>query len=260
MESNVAQFVLSSYAGSRMLAKPRYHQRGMALIVVLWLLVALSLVATRVVATQRAVSRQTYAELQRSKALLAAEGGIAFAVHQLLSAPERFAANGHQHSTVIGDVKLAMVVRSERGKLDLNTGNLDYFSRFFRTMGASADEANKLSRQMREGRERGVPLQHLEDVLARTSMDALFYQRILPYITIWGRGSVPDAAYADTVLVQALDLPEPHTPGGNPGSVVGVEIVATLANGFSAGLLATVLIIPVESEAGVFRVLRWQEN
>ncbi|MFJ4257772.1 hypothetical protein ACIP01_12625 [Pseudomonas monteilii] len=116
----------------------------MALILVLWLLVVLSLVVTGVVATQRVQNRQSHTELQRSKALLAAEGGLSLAVHELLKAPERLLANGQAYPATWDGVKLALSVRREHGKLDLNFGNLDYFARFFNAMGASDAEGDSL--------------------------------------------------------------------------------------------------------------------
>lgn len=236
------------------------RQRGMALILVLWLLVVLSLVVTGVVATQRVQSRQSHIELQRSKALLAAEGGLSLAVHELLKGPERLLANGQVYPATLDGVKLALSVRSEHGKLDLNFGNLDYFARFFNAMGASHTECDSLVSQMRMRRDQGEPLQHFEDLLVVTSMDTALYQRILPYVTLWGGDGVPAAAFADPVLSNAIGLPKTQQQPGNPGSVVSIDVHATLADGFSASLMATVLITPEDTEAGVFKVLHWQER
>jgi general secretion pathway protein K len=236
------------------------RQRGMALILVLWLLAVLSLVVTGVVATQRVESRQSHAELQRSKAVVAAEGGLSLAIHELLRAPESFLANGQTYSATVDGVMLALSIRSEHGKLDLNFGNLDYFAHFFRAMGASPAEADALVSRMRTRRDLGEPLQHLEDLLVVTSMDIALYQRILPYVTLWGGDGVPVADFADPVLRKAIGLPKAQQKNGNPGSVVSIDVQATLADGFSAGLLATVQITEEGGEAGVFKVLRWQER
>jgi general secretion pathway protein K len=238
----------------------RVRQRGMALILVLWLLAVLSLVVTGVVATQRVQSRQSQSELQRSKALIAAEGGLSLAVHELLQAPERFIANGQTYSATLDGVTLALSARSEHGKLDLNFANLDHFARFFSAMGASPVEADTWVRQMRVRRDQGEPLQHLEDLLVITSMNPTLYQRILPYVTLWGGDGVPAAVFADPVLTKAIGLPRAYQQPGNPGSVVSIDVQATLADGFSARLLATVLITTDDNDAGVFKVLHWQEQ
>lgn len=232
----------------------------MALILVLWLLAVLSLIVTSLVATQRVESRQNYVELQRSKAVLAAEGGLSLAVHGLLQAPEPFLANGKMYSTTLDGATLALSVRSEHGKLDLNFGNLDYFALLFRAMGATPADADGLVSQMRARRDRSEPLQHFEDLLATTSINSALYQRILPYVTLWGGDTVPAAAFADPVLSKAIGLPKKQQEHGNPGSVVSIDVQATLADGFSAGLLATVLVTQGDTEAGIFQVLHWQER
>lgn len=236
------------------------RERGMALILVLWLLAVLSLVVTGAVATHRTESRQSHAELQRSKALMAAEGGLSLAIQELLRAPERFIANGQIHPATLDGVALALSVRSEHGKLDLNFGNLDYFPSFFRAMGASLTEANTLVSQMHARRDQGKTLQHLEDLLVVTSMDSTLYQRISPYVTLWGGDGVPAAAFADPVLSEAISLSKSQQQNDNPGSIVSIDVQATLADGFSAGLIATVLITQGYSETSVFKVLRWQER
>ncbi|MFJ4257472.1 general secretion pathway protein GspK [Pseudomonas monteilii] len=236
------------------------RQRGMALILVLWLLAVLSLVVAGGVATQHAGSRLNHAELQRSKAVLAAEAGLSMAVHELLKAHEYFDTNGQPYPATLDGVRLALSVRSEHGKLDLNFGNLDYFALFFRAMGVSTAESDTLVTQMRARRDQGDPLQHFEDLLVVTSMDTALYQRILPYVTLWGGDAVPTAAFADPVLSKAIGLPSALHQPGNPGSVVSIDVQATLADGSSVGLLATVLITPEDSEAGVFKVLHWQER
>ncbi|MCM8915458.1 general secretion pathway protein GspK [Pseudomonas inefficax] len=236
------------------------RQHGMALILVIWLLTVLSLVVTGVVATQRVESRQSHAELQRSKAVIAAEGGLSLAVHNLLQDAEHFIANGQPYSTTLDGVSLVLSVRSEHGKLDLNFGSLDYFVRFFRAMGASTTDAEAWVNQMRARRGQGEPLQHFEDLLVATSMDTALYQRILPYVTLWGGDGVPVAAFADQLLSKSIGLPKVQQRDGNPGSVLSIDVQATLADGFSAGLLATVLITQEDTEAGVFKVLHWQER
>lgn len=236
------------------------RQRGIALILVLWLMAVLSLMVTGVASTRRVESRQTHTELQHSKAVIAAEGGLSMAIHELLKDPEYFSANGQSYPETLDDVKLVLSVRSEHGKLDLNFGNLEYFARLFQSMGASPTESNRLVSQMRTRRDQGNPLQHFEDLLVATSMETALYQRILPYVTLWGGDAVPSAAFTDSFLSKAIGLPNVRQQLANPGSIVSIDVQATLADGSSAGLLATVLITPEDSEAGVFKVLHWQER
>lgn len=236
------------------------RQSGMALILTLWLLVVLSLMVMGVVAMQRVESRLSHTELQRSKAMLAAEGGLSLAVQTLLQESRRFIANGQPYRANLDGVLLELSVRSEHGKLDLNFGNLDYIAQLFRAMGASLAEADTLVRQLRIRRDKGEPLQHFEDLLLATSMDTALYQRILPYVTLWGGDAVPVAAFADPLLIKAIGLPKAQQQNGYPGSVVSINVQATLTDGFRAELLTTLLITQEDAEAGAFKVLYWQER
>lgn len=237
-----------------------FRQSGMALVVVLWLLAALSLIATRVFEIQRNDSRESYTEMRRSKALLAAEGGISIAVHRWLSPTDRVGTNENAYPLVLNDVKLTISVRSEHGKLDLNFASLDYFARLFLAMGANRYEADRLVSQMRERREQGQALQQFEDLLEATAIDTDLYQRILPYVTLWGRDRVPLAAYADRALIQSINLPEAQLQSSGGDSVIGIDVQATLTDGFTGGLRATVLLMPAGSSTDVFRILHWQER
>ena len=248
---------MTSYVKAAVVSR---RQSGIALVLVLWLLAILSLMVTGVASTRRVESRQSHAELERSKVIIAAEGGLSLAVHELLKEPGRFNPNGQLYPITLDGVTLSLSVRSEHGKLDLNFGNLDYFTRLFRAMGASPIEADLLVSKMRARRDKGDPLQNPEDLLVVTTMDTAFYQRILPYVTLWGGDAVPTAAFADPVLSKVIGLPSALQQPGNPGSVVSIDVQATLADGSSVGLLATVLITPEDSEAGVFKVLHWQER
>jgi len=236
------------------------RQRGMALVLVLWLMTALSLVVTGVVATQRVESRQSHLELQRSKALIAAEGGLSLAVDKLLHDAENFIANGQPYPATLDGVSLVLSVRSEHGKLDLNFGNLDYFARFFRAMRVSPTDADALVNQMRARRHQGEPLQHFEDLFVATSMDSELYQRILPYVTLWGGDGVPSSAFVDPLLSRAIGLPTAQQQNGNPGSVLSIDVQATLADGFKASLLAIVSITREDPAGGVFKVLHRRER
>jgi general secretion pathway protein K len=229
-------------------------------VLVLWLLAVLGLALAGLVMTLRHEGRASLAELQRSKALIAAEGGLALLVHELIKDPRRFPADGTAVALAFEEVTLNVRVRSEHGKLDLNFAHLDHVANLLQAMGASPAQAATLVAQLQARRNQGEPLRQLEELLSSTRIDTTLYQRILPYVTLWGGDGVPMATYADPVLRQALKLPEGRVYASNPGSVLGLEVAARLPDGSQAGLLATVLLTPEDSEAGLYRILRWEER
>ncbi|MDH0648604.1 general secretion pathway protein GspK [Pseudomonas sp. GD03858] len=236
------------------------HQQGLALILVLWLLAVLGLAMAGVVSTVRQENRQSHELLQRSKALSAAQGGVALAIHGVLKDPLAASFDGRVVQATLDGVGLSLSVRSEHGKLDLNFARLEHVERLFRQMGASPASARSWIEQMQKQRDAGKPLRHLPDLLSTTTVDPELYRRMLPYVTLWGGDGVPQAAYADPALIEALRLPSTQVLANNPGSVLSIEVVAVTPDGVTATLRTTVQLTPEDSEASVFRTLWWQES
>lgn len=238
----------------------RDRQQGAALILVLWALAVLSLLAANVVVSVRLENRQSHNELERSKAQLAAQGGLALAVQMLLGEPGRLAADGQRHVVELDGVRLTLSVRSEHGKLDLNFCQPELFARLLTYLGSDPQRATLLARQLQQHRAQGKPLRHLEELLQVTTLSTDQYQRILPFITLWGGDGVPVAAYAAPTLRKALDLKASSPVVSNPGSMLSIDSQAELGNGTTAGLLATVVLNPGDGDGTLYRVLRWQER
>ncbi|NHN68207.1 general secretion pathway protein GspK [Pseudomonas fluorescens] len=230
------------------------------MILVLWAVAVLGLLMAGVLSNVRIENRQSYNELQRSRALIAAESGIALTVKNLLNDPGAFIANGEEHQYDLDGTRLTFTARSEHGKLDLNFCQLEHFERLLRFMGASQHEAAVFSNQLSRRRVEGKPLGHLEELLNATSMSADLYQQILPFVTLWSGRGVPDAAFAAEPLLQALQDQIPHGNMSNAGSVFSIESSAELSDGFQAGLMVTITLNRGADGSLVYSVYRWQER
>lgn len=244
--------------GARKMTSCRQH--GAALILVLWAVALLGLLMVGVLSSVRVENHQSHNELQRSKALIAAESGIALVVKNLLSDPAAFIADGREHRYDLDGIRLTFSARSEHGKLDLNFCQMDHFSSLLRFMGATQHEAASFSDLLSQRRIEGKPLGHLEELLDVTSMNVELYQRILPLVTLWSGRGVPDAAYAAEPLLQALQ--KKISPGvvSNSGSIISIESSAELSNGFKAGLVATIALNRSADGSALYSVYRWQER
>ncbi|SDV08946.1 general secretion pathway protein K [Pseudomonas brenneri] len=236
------------------------RQRGAALILVLWIAVILGLLMVGVVTSLRLENRQSHYDLQRSSALLAAEGGVNMAVKMLMSDEDSLGADGGEHSFDLDGIRVTLSVRSEHGKLDLNFCRLEHFSNLLRFMGATAQQSASLTKQLSERRVVAKPLRDLEELLDVTSISVDLYQQIQPYITLWSGRGVPDPVFAASPLIQALQLEVPLGVVSNPGSVISIESSAELADGFKTRLLATVALRSAQERGGLYRVYRWQER
>ena len=103
------------------------RQSGLALIVCMWLLALLGMLTLSAFSSGQLESRQNHADLQHSKAMLAAEGSIALAIYDLLISGEQFPASGRDMTFQHHNVNLTLSVKSEHRKIDLNFGDLRYF-------------------------------------------------------------------------------------------------------------------------------------
>ena len=212
-----------------------------------------------VISTVRLQNVQSHDDLQRSRALIAAEAGIAIAVKTLLTEPGVLAADGKTYPFEFDNIRLLVSLRSEHGKLDVNFCPLENFSKLLRSMGATPNQAEQLVQHLQQRRNNSTPVRHLEQLLDASSMTLDLYRQILPFITLWSGRGTPDARFAAEPLRQALNLKPVSRAMGNPGSAISIEVRAELLNGYKAGITAVVLLGSTGNESSLYRAVRWQE-
>lgn len=235
------------------------RQRGAALIMVLWAIALLGLMMGSLVEILRLENRQSAFELQHSRALLAAQAGLALAVEGLFAYPARTVADGRVYSLPFEQATLSLQVSSERGKLDLNFAALDSFARLAHGLGATSGQARQWSESLGQQRSAG-PLKALEQLQQLPGMQPRLYERLLPHLTLWSGLTVPDVDAASPELLALLKLSQPKVAlQRGPESVVNVRVLATLENQVSASLEAVVFLSPQGSGQRPYRVLRWKE-
>lgn len=235
------------------------RQRGAALIMVLWAIALLGLMMGSLVEILRLENRQSAFELQHSRALLAAQAGLALAVEGLFAYPARTVADGRVYSLPFEQATLSLQVSSERGKLDLNFAALDSFARLAHGLGATSGQARQWSESLGQQRSAG-PLKALEQLQQLPGMQPRLYERLLPHLTLWSGLTVPDVDAASPELLALLKLSRPKAAlQRGPESVVNVRVLATLENQVSASLEAVVFLSPQGSGQRPYRVLRWKE-
>ena len=125
----------------------RRRSRGIALIVVIWFLVLLSIMATGTVRENRAETQIARATLDRIKAKALAEGGIHRAILALNAKDQslRWLADGRTYDWRHGEGIVAISVVGEAGKIDLNFAPTPLLRGLFESVGLGADEATALA-------------------------------------------------------------------------------------------------------------------
>ena len=231
------------------------HQRGAALLLVLWALALLSVLLGGLAGWVQLESRQALWLRQHTQTVLAAEAGIALAM-----ADRRWVADGRDRALAFDDAQLQVSLHSERGKLYLVNAEADDFMRLALACGASQAQAGQLTTALQKRRTEGqAPFRVLEEVRQLPGMTQALYSRLLPEITLWSDLDRPAPAFASALMRKALNLAQPSAEGADAGEVLVVDSRATRPGGYQARVQATVLLSPTEDSGQPYRVLRWQE-
>jgi len=204
-------------------------QRGVALILVLWLLVLL----TALLANFAVVSR-TEATLARelrdtTRATYAAEAGVEIAVVRL-STPDieqRWVPDGRTYEVEFDDARIEVTVLDEGAKLDLNVADAAALQRFFAALGLDEMRAARMADviiDFRDADDLAQPMGAERDEYAAAGMawgpknDAFtqvqelrqvidmtpgLYRRMAPHVTVHTR-ALPNPAFAAAPVLAAV--------------------------------------------------------
>jgi general secretion pathway protein K len=237
------------------------RSRGVALLLVIWLLAVLTLTLGSLVTVVRQELQLSRWQREHTRAVWAAQAGLALAVRALREPqPERrWIADGRLQLLSFEGTTLQLRVRSERGKLDLNLAASNDLARLALQEGATAEQAQALAAALAARRlESAPPLRTLEELRPWAGMSEVLYQRMAPQLTLWSGVALPEPAFASPALREALGLAAVNAQGVDPGPVFSVEAIAVRPDGFSAVVSSTVLL-SIEQSTRPFRVLRYSE-
>jgi general secretion pathway protein K len=196
-------------------------RRGVALILVLWLVVILGVVGTGVMRATRDTTQLASNARARVVARYAAESGIEATVAAIddslrlladstvrrafLNALEGRARDGD--SVLVGDGRFGVAIVDASARLDVNAAPAENLARLFGwftdPMRARA-LADAVRRRAEGGGRVGAPFGTLEELRAIPGADERVLQLAAPYLTVDGDGTVNRAAASDTVLSAAF--------------------------------------------------------
>jgi general secretion pathway protein K len=136
------------------MARGAGRQKGMALIVVLGFLAALSLIVIGVVSNSRSTVQAASRHLVRAQAQMAIEGAIDYAANVLVAARGTTPAIMMAPEVIeVSGWRIRISVRSERGKVDVNYADQLLLATLFRSAGASADAAQAMAAAVEDWRD-----------------------------------------------------------------------------------------------------------
>ena len=209
--------------------------RGVALVVVMWLLVLLASVVGLFALNAHAEALQASALRQRVALDHAAEAGIEAVAARLLAvdARRRPVPDGRALKMPFGDgITVTVTVTDESGKVDLNVAEAPLLQRLFVEVGLGAAEAQRLAgavvdwrdpdalvgagggAEARDYRAAGRPygpanrpFAQVSDLQRVLGMRHALYVRVRPYLTVYTGLAQPNIAFADRPVLRALGLP-----------------------------------------------------
>jgi len=138
------------------LAKSHAGQKGIALVLVLWVVTLLAVIAGSFVFSVRSTTQVTSNLASESRARALADAGVYRAVYEMLR-PEaeegRWKLDGSTHDFALEGGEVAVVVRPESAKIDLNAANEDLLKGLFVSVGVPDDQANSLVAAIQDWRD-----------------------------------------------------------------------------------------------------------
>ena len=123
------------------------RQRGIALVMVLWLTLVLSVMAVSVVRIARGDVRIAFNVQEAAKAGALADGGIYLAVAALMKpeADDPWPLDGSPRDFIIAGELVTISIRDEGAKIDLNTANYEMLEAAALAVGMDGQEASKVA-------------------------------------------------------------------------------------------------------------------
>lgn len=292
-------------------------QRGVALILVLWVVALMTILLGSFALIARTENLQARHLLDATTARYAAQAGLDRAVFELRNPDPlmRWVADGRGYDFEFEGAQIHVELTDETGKIDLNTVDAPMIKSLFLSAGIDEGHADALADAILDWRDaddlvrpngaesaeykqaglaygpRNAPFASVSEVQQVLGMDYNLYTKIEPAITIYSGTSMPNPAFAPLQALMALPGMTPEfaqqliaarqqlQPGQDPGAgptltlpdgtpvvanggglTYSIKSRATLGNGASTTLDASIRLGGVSSAGRPYIVLRWRDG
>lgn len=296
------------------------RQRGVALILVIWVIALMGVLLGSFALIARTENFEARHLFDGTTARYAAQAGIERAVYELRNPDmtQRWVGDGRPYIFEFDGAQVRVELTDESGLIDINTADDALLQGLFASVGVPPDQAAALSDAIQDWRDpddvprpqgaelneyraaglpyapRNAPFQTVGEVQQVLGMNYDLYEKIESAITIYGGGVQPNPAYAPLEVLLALPgmtpdlaqqliaarqqvLPGQGAPGqsgaagltlpdGTPvvanggGNTYTIRSRATLANGASTVLDASIRLGGVGAAGQPYTVLRWDQK
>lgn len=268
------------------------QQGGMALIVVLWLIVLLSIMAAGHSRNAHTDTKLASRQIESAKARALAEAGINHVILEMLAdnTDAALPVDGSVFTVKIYDDVVTMAIRDATGLVDLNAADPDLLGATLRACGIEENEERELVDAILDWRDKD-DLAHLHGIededyraagLPWSSRDGAFasidelkyipvinhdlFERLAAFVTVYSHRGGINLEYAPPALITALTGNEvrPATPEGTSRKTSGARngtyhIYSSVAGGSGVNAALEVVVRISRSSGPPFTVLDWRE-
>ena len=206
------------------------YQRGIALVLVLWVLLLLTIISGSFALMARMDRLEANTLLSGTQARFSAEAAINLAVLALRDQNDdnRMLADGRVYQQQLGDILVEVSAIDERGKLDINAADELTLENIFIGHGMEPGDAEMLAAAVLDWRDKDElervngaeedaylaagllvgpanrPFLMTEELLQVIGMPYELYRRLEPGITVFSRVAEPNPAFAPVEALMAL--------------------------------------------------------
>ena len=228
------------------------RQKGMALIIVLGFLAAMSLIVIGVISTSRSTVQAATRHLVRAQAQMAIEGAVDYAANVLVAARGTMPAILIQPEVIeLSGWRVRISVRPERAKVDVNYADQVLLATLFRSAGASDETAQAIAAAVEDWRDGDdllqlngaekrqyeaaglswVPANRFFDSVGQLKlvmgMTSRIYDCVRTELTILTQAPGVAVEQASPALQKALGLePSAGARPGEPAAIVSNQIIS----------------------------------
>lgn len=227
-------------------------ERGIALIVVLWVLALLTVVVVTFSGEARTDLQIARNQNEAAQARAIADAGVTLAILGLFDpAPAtRWTADGKDHALAYGGGTIRVSVQDEAGKIDLNYAPAAMLAGLFQTQGSEdvdgltsaviawRNGAGAVAQNARPAN--GAPSQPflaIDELRLVPGMTRAIYDRVAPFVTVYSSDARINPLTAPAEVLKSLPgataqqvddyLAERAQPGSSPGLLPGAGIFTT---------------------------------
>ncbi len=273
------------------LVTPMRVQQGAALLLVMWLVLLLSGLVAGYAMSARIESMQGNGLARSVAAREAARAGVEYATSRMLDGDptQRWVPDGRDYRFSFDGAQIEVSVRDETGKVDLNNAGPDLLAGLVRGQGEPAESATRLAGAIIDWRDedslvqvaggaedsnyaaaglawgaKDAPFESVAELEQVLGMRPALFLSLVPYLSIHSGAAVPNPAFADGPVLQAMGAARPQliddsVPATGSGTY-SIESRARLANGRRAHLSVILRMGGNGLPGSSFTPLRWQEG